>query len=135
MMPLQGDMLHRGFKHSVMKFKIKRESWMPFKTYLALKNNLVLIRKYEIIGTDFEHFRVAGIHSERGHLGTSFVFRTYLRLQDFSNTYEFLDMFTLKEYFIHLLEEPVGDVTWLRIKQPGTYTIHFDLIPNSFSFE
>ena len=72
---------------------------------------------------------------KEGHLGTSFLFRTYLRTQDFSNTYEFLDMFTLKEYFIHLLEEPVGDVTWLRIKQPGTYTIHFDLIPNSFSFE
>ena len=42
----------------------------------------------------------------------------------------------LKEYFFHLLEKPVGDVTWLRIKQPGTYTIHFDLIhSSSFSFE
>ena len=53
------------------------------------------------------------------------------------NTHEFIDSFTLKEYFIHLLEEPVDDSTWLRIKQPGTYTIHFDLIidPNSFSFE
>ena len=36
MMPLQGDMLHRGFKHSVMKFKIKSVSWMPFKTFLEL---------------------------------------------------------------------------------------------------
>ena len=44
-------------------------------------------------------------------------------------------MFMLKEYFIHLLEEPVDDFTWLRIKQPGTYTIHFDLIRNSFTFE
>ena len=36
----------------------------------------------------------------------------------------------------HLLEEPVDDITWLRIKQPGTYTIHFDLIieHRSFSF-
>ena len=36
-MPLQGDMLHRGFKHSVMKFKITKVSWMPFKAYLGLK--------------------------------------------------------------------------------------------------
>ena len=36
---------------------------------------------------------------------------------------------------LHLFEEPVGDYTWVRIKQPGTYTIHFDLICNSFSFE
>ena len=38
----------------------------------------------------------------------------------------------------HLLEEPVDDITWLRIKQPGTYTIHFDLIYSgslSFLFE
>ena len=47
-------------------------------------------------------------------------------------------IFTLKEYLIHLLEEPADDVTWLRIKQPGTYTIHFDLICSpiiSFSSE
>ena len=49
-------------------------------------------------------------------------------------------MFTLKEYFFHLFEEPADDVTWLRIKQSGTYTIHFDLIGSilssiSFSFE
>ena len=49
-------------------------------------------------------------------------------------------MFTLKEDFMsHLLEEPVDDITWLRIKQLGTYTIHFDLICDglftSFSFE
>ena len=35
-MPLQGDMLHRGFKHSVMKFKVTRVSLAPFKTYLEL---------------------------------------------------------------------------------------------------
>ena len=34
MMPLQGDMWHRGFKHSVMKFKIKRVSWMPIKNFI-----------------------------------------------------------------------------------------------------
>ena len=43
----------------------------------------------------------------------------------------------LKNIFFHLFEEPADDVTWLKIKQPGTYTIYFDLIiePNSFSFE
>ena len=57
-------------------------------------------------------------------------------MPDDTNIYEFIDIFTLKEYFIHLLEKPVDDVTWLRIKQPGTYTIHFDLIiAPSFSFE
>ena len=48
-------------------------------------------------------------------------------------------MFTLKEYFFHLFEEPADGVTWLRIKQPGTYTIHFDPTrvrrDSSFSFE
>ena len=38
----------------------------------------------------------------------------------------------------HLLEEPVDDITWLRNKHRGIYTIHFDLIGSydkSFSFE
>ena len=50
-----------------------------------------------------------------------------------------IDMFTLKEIVFHLFEEPADDVTWLRIKQPGTYTIHFvltrDRRDSSFSFE
>ena len=61
-----------------------------------------------------------------------------LHVPDDTNTYEFIDIFTLKSYFIHLLEEPVDDVTWLKIKQPGTYTIHVYLICSgysSFSFE
>ena len=37
--------------------------------------------------------------------------------------YKSNDMFALKEYFYHLFEAPADDVTWLRIKQPGTYTI------------
>ena len=49
--------------------------------------------------------------------------------------FECFDLFTLKENFIHLLEEPVVSHTKLRNKQPGTYTIHFDVICNSFSFE
>ena len=37
---------------------------------------------------------------------------------------------------LHLFEEPVDNFTWLRIKQPGTYTTHFYLIySSSFSFE
>ena len=58
-------------------------------------------------------------------------------MPDDTNTYEFINIFTLKEYFIHILEKPVDDLTWLRMKKPGTYAIHFDLIidPNSFSSE
>ena len=45
----------------------------------------------------------------------------------------------LKIFFFHLFEEPADDVTWLRIKQPGTHTIQFDLTRDrrfrSFSFE
>ena len=54
-------------------------------------------------------------------------------------THNCFEIFNLKEYFIHLLEEPVDDTTWLRIKQPGTCTLHFDLIRGGtysyFSFE
>ena len=62
------------------------------------------------------------------------MFTTYPIVDD-HNTYEFIDTCTFKEYFFHLLVEPVDDSTWLRIKQPGTYTIQFDLINYSFSFE
>ena len=49
----------------------------------------------------------------------------------------YLDGFELKENLMsRLFEEHVDTVTWLRVKQPGTYTIHFDLIySSSFSFE
>ena len=99
MMPLQGDMLYRGFKHSVMKFKIKSVSWMSFKTYLELNYNQALIRKYEIISADFESSRQTRIHTERGHTGTSFLFRKYPLVPDDTNNYEFIYIFTLKEYF------------------------------------
>ena len=56
------------------------------------------------------------------------MFRKHPHEPDDTNTYGYFDIFTLKEYFIHLSEESVDDLTWLRIKQPGTYTIHFDLI-------
>ena len=35
-----------------------------------------------------------------------------------------------------IFEEPADGITWLKIKQPGPYTIHFDLIYSiSFSIE
>ena len=100
----------------------------------------VLIREYEIIGTDFEHIVRLRMDEEGRNIGTSFLFRKHPHTRDDVNEFRLFDMFTLKENFIHLLEEPVDDNTWLRIKQSGTYTINFDLIGassygNSFSFE
>ena len=91
----------------------------------GVENNQVLIRKYEIIDAIFERYF------------STFFFTKYPHAPDDTNYNEFIDIFMLKEYFFHLFEEPADDVTWLRIKQPGTYTIHFDLIieHTSFSFE
>ena len=100
----------------------KKSNLDALQNFLGVVNNQVLTREYEIIGTDFLMFI-----RERENIGNSFVFRKYPAIED-TNNYEFLYLFTLKEYFIHLFEEPADDVTWLRIKQPGTYTIHFDLI-------
>ena len=69
------------------------------------------------------------------------MFRKHLFRPGENDEFKFFDMLTLKENFMsHLLEELLDDITWLRIKQPGTYTIHFDLIGvssygYSFSFE
>ena len=86
------------------------------QNFLGVENNQVLIRVYEL--TDIDIGRVIRLPlDERG---------------------QFIDMFTLKEYFVQHFEEPVDTVALLRIKQPGTFTIHFDLIsfsPLSFSFE
>ena len=118
-------MLHRGFKHSVMKFKIKRVSFDALQNFLGVVNNQVLIRKYEI-DTLFRSLREA-FHTEKGNIVPSLVFRKFPLVRDDTNAHEFIDMFRLKEYFLHLFEEPADDVTWVRIKPPGTYTIHFDL--------
>ena len=103
----------------------------------GVENNQVLIRKYEIIGASFKSIREV-IHKKRGISESSLVFTRHPIVDD-HNTYEFIDTFTLKEYVFHLFEEPADDVTWLRIKQPGTYTIHFDPTRDrsnsSFSFE
>ena len=97
---------------------------------LGVVNNQVLIREYELIEGDFEH--ISGLrHDERGRIIEA-MFMKYPREPDEINDFEFLDIFTLKENLIHLFEEPVDNHTWLRIKQPGTYTMHFNLI--SFYF-
>ena len=98
----------------------KKSKLDALQNLFGVEYNQVLIRKYEITGLGFEYVG--------GNL-----FRKHPHEPDDTNTYGLFDIFTLKEYFIHLLEEPVDDVTWLRNKQPGTYTIHFDLIPNCFS--
>ena len=63
--------------------------------------------------------------------------RSSHELGTFAYSGDYLGEFTLDQNFMsHLLEEPVDTVTWLRIKYPGTYPIHFDLIySSSFSFE
>ena len=61
---------------------------MSFKTYLELNYNQVLIRKYEIISADFESSRQTRIHTERGHIRTSFLFRKYPLVPDDTNNYE-----------------------------------------------
>ena len=107
------------------------------QNFLGVVNNQVLKREYKITGTDFRY--AGGFTSDEGGRIIGALFRNYPYEPDDINDFRFIDTFTLKEYFIHLLEEPVDTVTWLRMKQPGTYTIHFDLIYGgnypSFSFE
>ena len=64
---------------------------------------------------------------------TSFLFRKHPILPGEIDEFEFIDFYANRIFF-HLFEEPADTVAWLKIKQPGTYTIHFDLIidPNSF---
>ena len=72
---------------------------------LGVVNYQVLIRESERIDTDIVY---------HGIIPT-----------DGINALDFFFNFTLKENFmLYLLEEPVDTDTWLRIKQPGTYTIY-----------
>ena len=110
----------QAFSDEVQDNKSKLDALLNIS---GVENTQVLIRKYELINTDFEH--VGGA-----------LFSKYPRAPDDINEFRFIYSFTLKEYFLHLIEEPADGITWLKIKQPGTYTIHFDLIySNSFSFE
>ena len=100
----------------------KKSKLDALQNLFGVENNQVLIREYEIIG------------------GTNNIAHDSIISLSRINGLDFINIFTLKEYFLHLYEEPVDNVTWLRIKQPGTYNLHFDLIlhdliSNTFSFE
>ena len=109
----------------------KKSKLDALQNFLGVVNNQVLIRKYELIDTDFEKFTT--MHHGGGEgIRTTFSFVKHPliaddlegTIEDLEGTideFEFIDSFTLKEYFIPLLEEPVDDVTWLRIKQTGTF--------------
>ena len=120
------------FQALSVKFQDQKSKLDALQNFLGIENNQILIRKYEIIGSNFERFITYG---EEGRV-TKVVVVKAPRPRDDTSEFGFIDIFTLKEYFFYLLEEPVDDVTWLRIKQPGTYTLHFDIISgsNSFSF-
>ena len=75
----------------------KRSKLDALQNLFGVENNQVLIRKYEIIGADFRHITSAGD-------GSGF-FIEYPHELDDTNTYEYIDIFTLQEYFIHLLKE------------------------------
>ena len=67
---------------------------------------------------------------EKKCIGIKLMKRTckYLYVPGDTNEFAFIEIFTLKEYFLYLFEEPADTVTRLKIKQPGTYIIHFYLI-------
>ena len=100
---------------------------------LGVENNQVLIRVYELIDINIEHLGL--IHTDVGERIIGALFRKYPHEPADLNDFECFYILTLKENFIHLFEEPADNFTWLSIKQSRTYTIHFDLICNSFSFE
>ena len=107
----------------------KKNKLDALQNVFGVENNQVLIREYELLDADWIISRSR--NDEEGTVNDVW-FVKFPRGTDDINQLKFIDIFTLKEYFIHLLEKPVDDVTWLRIKQPGTYTIHFDLIGSSY---
>ena len=81
---------------------------------LGAENNQKLIREYEIIDTDFERVRV-NRYEERGIIVVWFI--KHPHEPDDINQIRFNDIFTLKEnLMLHLFEEPVDNLTLLRIK-------------------
>ena len=103
----------------------KKSKLDALQNFLRVDNNQVLIREYELLDAGWIISRAR--YDEEGRINDVW----FVRGTDDSNQLRFIDIFTLKEYFKHLLEKPVDDFTWLRIKQPETYTIHFDLIGSS----
>ena len=79
-----------------MKFKITRESWI--QNLFGVENNQVLIRVYELLDADFKKLIRLRIDEEGRNIGTSFLFVNRLHMPDDTNTYEFNDICTLKEY-------------------------------------
>ena len=106
-----------------------------FLSLLGVVYNQVLIMEYEFTGTDFEHDSSIRDSSTRIDKTRAY-FREYPRVSDYIGTLGFFGTFTLKKILCYIyLKKNLLNITWLRIKHPGTYTIHFDLICNSFSFE
>ena len=69
----------------------KKSKLDALQNLLGDENNQVLIRKYEIISADY---------SVRGRILSTFLFSKYPPVD--INTYEFIDMFMLKEYFFFI---------------------------------
>ena len=60
-----------------------------FQNLFGVENNQVLIRKYEIIDTDFRFASSVSRHEEGRNIGTSFLFRKHPHESDDTNTYGF----------------------------------------------
>ena len=69
-----------------------------FLNLLEVVNNQVLIREYEITGTDFEHD--SSIRNSSIRNKTRAYFREYPRVSDYIATIAIFGMFTLKENFM-----------------------------------
>ena len=113
------------------------------QNFFGVENNQVLLMKYELMALDIEFYSfnrsttgriVDAIFEKSSREVVSY--ETVTTTTTYSGEY-LVNFVTLKGNFMsHLFEEPVDTATWLRIKQPGTYIIHFDLIcSSSFSFE
>ena len=73
----------------------KKSKLDALQNFLGVVNNQVLIREYEIIGSDFGRFITYG---EEGRV-TKVVFVKAPRPRDDTNEFGFIYIFTLKEYF------------------------------------
>ena len=93
----------------------KKSELDALQNFLGVVTNQVLIRVHEVTDADFSIYITS---EEERYIGILFSFRKHPLKFDDIDYYKFFDMFTLKECFVHLFEEPADDVTWLRIKQP-----------------
>ena len=134
------DAVTRRYVASLIQAEVQdnKSKLDALQNLLGIESNQVLFRKYELLDADFyEYYSLAG--ADEGTIRSYFI--KYPSAPDVFDApddgSDFFGIFTLKEYFLQLFGEPVDDSIWLRIKQPGTYTIHFDLIieHSSFSFE